>query len=230
MGKLFVANYKMNGDKIFFRSVNALNKVKLKDTTLVLCPPFVYMRELKAKRFSLGAQDVCESLNTKPTGEIGIEMLSDLNIEYVIVGHSDRRKLGENNVQIANKAKIACQHNITPIVCVGEEKYRSSIEDIAEQVRVIFKEVHGDVIFAYEPIWAIGTGKIPTLSKINRAIELIKSIACEFGKECRVLYGGSVNLSNYQELLKSDADGFLVGGLSLKLDNFIKVLQGVDNG
>jgi len=230
MGKLFVANYKMNGDKSFFRSVNILNKIKLKDTTLVLCPPFVYIRELKARRLALGAQDIYERLDVKPTGEISVKMLSDLGIKYAIIGHSDRRKMGETNAQIIDKVKLVIEYNITPIVCVGEEKFRSKVADIADQVRAIGNEVKGDIVFAYEPIWAIGTGKVPTISKINRAIALIKSIANEYNIECRVLYGGSVNKSNYLELLKSDADGFLVGGLSLKLNDFIEVLKGVDNG
>lgn len=230
MGKLIVANYKMNGDKRFFRSVNILNKIKRKDTTLVLCPPFVYLTSLCAKRYALGAQDMYESLDLKPTGEISANMLSDMGVKYVILGHSDRRKMGETDDMVANKAKLALEHNITPIVCVGEEKYRSNVEDIYAQVEAVADVATGEVIFAYEPIWAIGTGKVPKINKINKAIAIIKATASEHNLECKVLYGGSVNESNYRELMKSDADGFLIGGLSLKLDKFIEVLKGVDNG
>ena len=228
MGKLFVANYKMNGNKDFFHSVNTLNKIRLKDTKLILCPPFVYLPNLRPKRFSLGAQDVCEVVDKKSTGEISVDMLTDLNVQYVIVGHSERRKMGETDKLIANKTRLALEYNIVPIVCVGEEKFRSNIDNIKEQVKIILENTDREVIFAYEPIWAIGTGKVPTINKINKVIALIKSIANEYDRKCQVLYGGSVNLQNYRELLKSDADGFLVGGLSLKLDDFINVLKGVD--
>ena len=229
MGKLFVANYKMNGDKSFYHSVNELNKVRLKDTKLILCPPFVYLPILKAKIFSLGAQDICERERGGSTGEISAEMLRDNNVEFVLVGHSDRRAVGESDDIISKKINMAIKYGIVPIVCVGEETFRSKIEDIRSQVESAIRGVDGEVIFAYEPIWAIGTGKVPTVKKINQAIATIKGICQEYGKSCKILYGGSVNRDNYIELMKSDADGFLVGGLSLKLEDFISVLKGVDN-
>ena len=229
MHKLFVANYKMNGDKSFYHSINVLNKIKLKDTLLILCPPFLYLPILRPKHFSLGAQDVCEIERGSFTGEINAEMLVEHNVKYVLVGHSDRRKVGESDEIIAKKVNLAIQYGITPIVCVGEEKFRSNIEDIASQVETVIKSADGEIIFAYEPIWAIGTGKVPTVAKINRAIGMIKSIVGQYNRECKVLYGGSVNTNNYTELMKSDADGFLIGGLSLKIDDFATVLKGVDN-
>ena len=229
MHKLLVANYKMNGDREFYRSVNELNKIKLKDTKLILCPPFVYLPVLKNKRFSLGAQDLCERERGGSTGEVSAAMLCDNGVKYVIIGHSDRRSNGETDQIISQKIRLALQYGITPIVCVGEERFRSNINDIRPQVESAIKDVEGEIIFAYEPIWAIGTGKVPTIKKINQAIDTIKTICSEYGKSYKILYGGSVNKDNYQELMKSNADGFLVGGLSLKLQDFISVLKGVDN-
>ena len=229
MHKLFVANYKMNGNKAFYRSVNQLNKIRLKDTKLILCPPFVYLPILKNKHFSLGAQDICEFERGGSTGEISAEMLVEHNVKYVLVGHSDRRKIGETDYTISKKVDLATKYGITPIVCLGEEKFRSKIEDIESQVESVVTGTDGELIFAYEPIWAIGTGKVPTVKKINQAIAMIKDICSKHGKTYKVLYGGSVNKENYTELMKSDADGFLAGGLSLKLDDFVSVLKGVDN-
>ncbi len=226
---IFVANYKMNGDKCFYEKANKVfNKLKDKDT-IVLCPPFVYMPLLKIKNKNvyLGAQDVAGIENKKSTGQINAKMLGEFNVRYCLVGHSERRELGETDEMVAKKVKILQENNITPIVCVGEKTKTSKLDIITQQVKVALSEViNEDIIFAYEPVWAIGTGELPSVKKIDKALNLIKATGKECGVEIKVLYGGSVNLSIYDEVKKSIADGFLMGGVSLKIDEFVKIVKG----
>lgn len=229
MEKLLVANYKMNGNQNFYKKVNkVVNKLKMKDT-IVLCPPFVYMPffKIKNKNVFLGAQDVCSQINKKSTGQINAEMLNEFNVSYVIVGHSERRALGETDLDVANKVEIAQSNNLKPIVCVGETEKGSSLEILKTQVKLaLSKATQQEIVFAYEPVWAIGTGEQPSVAKINNAIKIIKNIAKECGFNVKVLYGGSVNEKNYNNVNKSKADGFLMGGVSNKLEEFLKIVKG----
>ena len=229
MDKLIVANYKMNGNINFYKKVcKKVNILKLKDT-VVLCPPFVYMSfmKIKNKNIFLGCQDIANEKSSKATGQISAEMLKEFNVSYSIVGHSERRAIYENNEQVANKVKICAESGIIPIVCVGEASKTSKLDVLKEQVKsAVSKADKGEVVFAYEPIWAIGSGVVPTIEKINYAIDLIKSTLGEIGKECKVLYGGSVNVANYKQLLNSKADGFLLGGVSNNVDDFITIIKG----
>lgn len=229
MDKLIVANYKMNGNADFYKKVSQkVNSLKLKDT-VVLCPPFVYIPFMKIKNKSLflGCQDIANEQSTKATGQTAAYMLKEFNVSYAIVGHSERRAVYENNEQVANKVGICVSNGIIPIVCVGEASQSSKLDVLKEQVKsAVSKAMNGDIVFAYEPIWAIGSGVVPTIEKINYAIDLIKSTLSELGRDCKVLYGGSVNVANYKQLLTSNADGFLLGGVSNKLDDFISILKG----
>ncbi|MBR4998413.1 MAG: triose-phosphate isomerase [Clostridia bacterium] len=229
MQKLMVANYKMNGNKDFYQKVKkVVNKLKIKDT-VILCPPFVYMPFLKCKNENvfIGAQNLAEVVNTKSTGEISPEMLKEFGAKYAILGHSERRASGETDVQISNKVSVATKNDIVPIICVGEENKKSSLNILVEQVNsALNKAENKEIVFAYEPIWAIGSGEIPTISQINKAIDIVKKSAKNCGHDVKVLYGGSVNASNYKELLKTNADGFLMGGVSNKIDDFLKILKG----
>lgn len=229
MKKLLVANYKMNGNKNFYQKVNkVVNKLKSEDT-VVLCPPFVYMPffKIKNKNIYLGSQDVANVDNNKSTGQISAKMLKEFNVKFSIVGHSEKRTLGETDDIISEKVKIAQEHGIVPIVCVGEKNKTSKFGVLVEQVKnALSKAKKRDVVFAYEPVWAIGTGVQPTVSKIDKAIKLIKETAKECGFDVLVLYGGSVNLSNFQEVKKSIADGFLMGGVSHNLDEFAQIVKG----
>lgn len=230
MRKLIVANFKMNGDSEFYRSyIKNINKRLDKDTNFVLCPPFVYLSEfskLKNKN-AIGCQDIANIVNTKSTGQISPKMLKEFDVKYAVVGHSERRANGETDNLIAEKVDVCLSHEISPIICVGEPKKSSKIDYIINQVKIaLSKNKNDSVIFAYEPIWAIGTGDIPTISKINKAIDLIKNTAKEMGANVQVLYGGSVNKENYIDLLNSKADGFLLGGVSLKVDDYIEIVKG----
>ena len=226
---IFVANYKMNGNKNFYKKVNkVVNKLKTEDT-IILCPPFVYMPffKIKQKNLSLGSQDISDEMSKKATGQISPVMLNEFGASFAIVGHSERRADGETDEQIASKINLAQTYGIVPIVCVGEKLKSASLDILAEQVKsALSKALQREIIFAYEPVWAIGSGEVPTNEQIDRAIEIIKNTAksCEFN--VKVLYGGSVNLSNAKELSNANIDGFLMGGVSLKLEEFIKIVKG----
>ncbi len=235
MHKLVVANYKMNGNVDFFRSVNVLNKLKVRDTKIVLCPPFLYLPfiKIKNKAISLGVQNLSETINHKSTGEISPIMVKEFKVKYAIIGHSERRAIGETDEMIANKVVNALNHDITPIICVGENNANEGLNVVKSQVKVVLKAIDKnkidksrEIIFAYEPVWSIGTGKLPTVKDIDKAIKLIKTTAKTLN--LKVLYGGSVSGDNYSELMPSMADGFLLGGVSLKLDEFKKIVLGVD--
>ncbi len=229
MKKLLVANYKMNGNINFYQKVTkVVNNLQVEDT-IVLCPPFVYMPFLKIKNESvnLGAQNITSEINTKSTGEISPNMLKEFNCKYAIIGHSERRESGETDFQISKKVEVAQSNGIVPIVCVGEKDKSSGLEILSSQVEFALKYANSnEIIFAYEPIWAIGSGEVPTNTKINQAISLIKNTAKKFKQNVKVLYGGSVNASNYNTLLKTKADGFLMGGVSNKIEEFVKILKG----
>ena len=226
---IFVANYKMNGDKNFYSEVNkVMNKLKSKDT-VILCPPFVYMPflDVKNKNMFLGSQDVCAVENKKSTGQISAKMLNEFNVDYALIGHSERREIGETDEIVSKKVMLAQENGIIPIVCVGEKTKTSGLDVLKLQVEIALGNAQNkEIIFAYEPIWAIGSGEIPTIERINKALNLIKQIAKEKGFDVKVLYGGSVNLSNHNELKTSVADGFLMGGVSLKLDDFCAIVKG----
>ena len=233
MHKLVVANYKMNGDKRFYSSIQSkLNKIKVKDTEIVLCPPFLYLSSfnIKNKKINLGSQDISNVSCGKSTGQIAPQMLKEFNVKYSIIGHSERRSIGETDVLIAQKVQTACENQITPIVCVGEAKKSSALDVLENQVEIALSLIkEGSIIFAYEPVWAIGSGQIPTAQRINKAINLIKETATLKGFDVKVLYGGSVDDGNYKELLKTKSDGFLLGGVSLNVEKFISIVKGTEN-
>ena len=154
-------------------------------------------------------------------------MLKELNVSYSIIGHSERRAIGETDTVIAEKVKYAHENEIVPIVCVGEQSKTEPLSVLEGQVKVaLSKTENKEVVFAYEPVWAIGTGEQPTNSKINKAIKIIKDAAKLSGFDVNVLYGGSVKLSNYKEIKSSKADGYLMGGVSLNLDEFLQIVKG----
>ena len=224
---MVVANYKMNGDRKFYsRVLKVVNKYNKKDTKIILCPPFVYIPFMKLKSANLGAQDISSTVNNKSTGQIGPSMLKEFGVKYTLVGHSERRAEGETDETVAMKVKTAVSHDLVPIICVGEEKKGDKIDIVSTQVEKALSLVDkGEIIFAYEPVWAIGSGIQPTTKQINKAISTIKKVASKSGHEVKVLYGGSVNGNNFSEIVKTDADGYLLGGVSNRLDEFASILK-----
>lgn len=235
MPKVIVANYKMNGSKKLYATiVKKINKLKVMDTRIVLCPPFVYLDEfrLKNRSVSLGCQDITNEDNSKSTGQISPSMLLEFRVKYVIVGHSERRKLGEKDAQINEKVKICLNNDLLPIICVGEEKKSDKLDSVLLQVEQALKSTPKDTspIIAYEPVWAIGTGKLPEVARINRMSKKIRDKIRDLGyQNCVVLYGGSVNKDNFKEIISSEIDGLLLGGVSLRIDEFIEIVKGIDN-
>ena len=216
----------------------------VEDVEVVICPPFVGLgvarRELEDSTIKLGAQNMHWSNSGAFTGEISPVMLKEL-CEYVILGHSERRAMfGETDETVNKKVLAALAHGLKPIVCVGEtlEENQSGItaEVVGRQVRAdlqgLTQEQAEQVVIAYEPVWAIGTGLAATPEGANAVHkDVIRPILREmFGEEIgdgmRILYGGSVNPANAEELFgQSDIDGGLIGGASLKAESFIALVK-----
>lgn len=214
-----------------------------KDKEVIIFPPFVSLylaeKELKGTNIKLGAQDLCQYDDGAYTGEISARMLKSLNVDSVIVGHSERRTIFSENDQIVNtKIKQALDNKLRVVLCLGESKYireegkheefvRDQIIKNLDMVEVKAEEL----VIAYEPIWAIGTGETCNPEDAQKMCKFIRSVANglygeSFAKELRILYGGSVKPENARELLmQEDIDGALVGGASLKSKNFVDIIN-----
>jgi len=207
---------------------------------VLVCPSFVYLdavvRVLKDSTIAVGGQDCSVEENGAFTGQVSAEMLSDLLCSYVIVGHSERRHgLGEGDDVVREKAAQALAHSVTPIICVGEtvEQREAGREQeiVGAQIRACVPEgaTGGDIVIAYEPVWAIGTGKTATPDDVRDMHAFIratlKETLADFDK-VRILYGGSMKPSNAAELLATDnVDGGLIGGASLNADDFMAIIE-----
>lgn len=210
----------------------------------VICPPSLYINDLlksfESTAVKVGAQTMHEEDEGAFTGEISPAMLEYLGVSYVILGHSERRQYFNETDEAVNRKTIAAfKHNLTPIVCVGESlEQREALETVAvvsEQVEKAFENIAADyaqsAVIAYEPIWAIGTGKTATAEDANEVCGAIRhKIETIYGKETadaiRIQYGGSVKPENIQELLsKEHIDGALVGGASLNPASFMQLVE-----
>ena len=215
------------------------------EAACVICPPFVYLHEawrlLRDSAFSLGAQDVCADTHGAFTGEISAAMLKDVGCGYVIVGHSERRLLyRENDQLVARKFATAHARSLVPILCVGEQladrEAARTREVIARQLDAVL-ELSGagalaEGVIAYEPVWAIGTGRNATPDQAQEVHAFIRARIGErdakIAAATRILYGGSVKAGNAAELFAMpDVDGGLIGGASLKADEFLAILAAV---
>ncbi len=246
--KLIIAgNWKMN--KTVTEALALVNDLKIelaniKEVDIVVCPPFTALCEVsKALRDSnirLGAQDMSEHNAGAYTGEIAAEMLKELSVRYVILGHSERRQYHkESDELISKKARAAHAASLEPIVCVGEtlaERETGQMEKILQtQVRGsltgLSKEQMVETIIAYEPVWAIGTGKTATTAQAQEAHGFIRGLLVKLFDEAtarrvRIQYGGSVKPSNARELMSQpDVDGALVGGASLEAQSFAEIVK-----
>ena len=210
----------------------------------VICPPSPFLSELvqhtDKAAVGIGAQTMHDEKEGAFTGEISPAMLQSLGVRYVILGHSERRQyFNETDSAVNRKVHAAFNANLTPIVCVGEtleeRESGSTVEKVAGQVKNAFEAVSSEnaakAVIAYEPIWAIGTGKTATAEDANEVCGAIRSTIREiYGKEVadaiRIQYGGSVNPENIVELLSTEhIDGALVGGASLQPDSFLKLIE-----
>lgn len=232
--KVIAGNWKMNGTRNGLKDmVAALQNVETKNK-VILCVPFT-MLGVESGKTSLGSQDVSTHDHGAYTGEVSAQMISDTGAKYVIVGHSERRQYhNETNDIVRQKVEAALSAGLTPIVCVGEtmdEKQAGKTMEIIESgVREsIPNNIDKDIIVAYEPRWAIGAGLTPTTEEIAEAHKLIADTLTSMGLAgTPVLYGASVKGSNAAEIMSiPNVDGVLVGGASLKPDDFIPIITSV---
>ncbi len=241
---IVAANWKMNGNSALVDTmVNGLIGVELStDVDVVFCPSFPYLSEFvsKAKTAKLtnvihfGSQNVSEHQSGAYTGEVSTTMLQELSVKYVIVGHSERRNLyKETSTQIANKVKAVLDAGLIPILCIGESESDRATEQtetvLAAQLQPVLDEIgiekFIDVVVAYEPVWAIGTGKTASSEMAQETHQFIRQFLAQNNElvaaKVPLLYGGSVNASNCEELFaQTDIDGGLIGGASLKVEQF----------
>ncbi|MBQ4288487.1 MAG: triose-phosphate isomerase [Clostridia bacterium] len=217
--------------------------VKDADIDVVVCPPYTALYTVaelvKGTNIKLGAQNVHFEKSGAFTGEVSIDMLKELGVEYIIIGHSERRQyFNETDETVNKKAKVILENGLTPIICVGEsldQREKGVTNDfVSMQTKLALNGIAGEnvkkVVIAYEPIWAIGTGKTATSKEANDTIEAIRNAVKDvYGEEVseamRIQYGGSMNPKNATELMaQKEIDGGLIGGASLKAEDFSKVV------
>lgn len=234
MDKIIIANWKMNPEtaeeaielfELVKRGVAEVNGIDV-----VICPPFVYLPILKGLK--LGAQNVFYKEEGAFTGEVSPLMLKDLGVEYVIVGHSESRKyLNETDEIVNNKVIEALKVGLKPILCVGEKDGEDREEGLRGQLSKGLKDISEEeiknVIIAYEPVWAIGTGNNCSPKDAEKVAGFIKKMISE---SVKVIYGGSVNSDNSNSYLsESNIEGLLVGGDALNAEDFIKIVKSAEN-
>ena len=241
---LIVSNWKMNLNlKESLSLIETLKKqvdTKRTNLTHVICPQFLLIPEvsklIENTNLILGAQDCHYQLNGSFTGDSSITILKDFSCKYVILGHSERRSYyNETNLTVKKKSKICRENGIQPIICVGESfklrKDGSYMNFILNQIEECIEPNLDEVIVAYEPIWAIGTGETPLNKEINEVKEKINLFLknSKNVKSAKFLYGGSVDSNNFNEIIiGSDSDGALVGGASVKEEEITKIITNAD--
>ena len=231
----FVANWKLNGNfKFVDQFISNISLPRDKSKCVVICPTSIHLDYMSKNinDFYLGAQNVSQHKDGAYTGEISVDSLSDLNVNFCIVGHSERRKFFfEKNEEINYKSENLIKNNIIPIICVGEtleDKEKGITNDILEEQlnnSIPISSNFKNSIIAYEPVWAIGTGLTPTNKEIEQTHRFIREYDTKFNK-FKIIYGGSVKANNVKEITSLlNVDGALVGGASLKSDEFTKIIQ-----
>lgn len=245
--KIVAGNWKMNLDfqeaQDLVETISNLCEEKQPDCDIVICPPFPYLEMLtdmadETQCFYVGAQNVNDNESGAFTGEVSAKMLDSLGTNFCIVGHSERRSYyNEDNATIAVKIKKLLEYQIVPIYCVGEsleERENGTYFDvIKKQIEEGLFHINDsdieNVVVAYEPVWAIGTGKTATPQQAQEIHKYIRSLVSgKYGEEIagqmRILYGGSCNAKNAAELFaQADIDGGLIGGASLKAEDFVAI-------
>lgn len=227
--KLIIANLKMN--LTLNEVLEYKNNIKEKYSNLIIAPSYIYLNIMKSNNYDIASQDGYYIDKGSYTGEVSFNQLKSLGIKYSIIGHSERRrKFNETNDMVKSKFISAINNNIIPILCIGEtkeERLSNKMKDVIEEQLKLFDVVKLDnVIIAYEPVWAIGTGFTPTLDEINEMHIYIKEILNKYNIKSKILYGGSVNENNIENLSKSNnIDGFLIGSASLDSNNLIKMIE-----
>lgn len=243
---LIAGNWKMNNTMSAAKTLIADLKPLIEgaEAEVAVCVPFTAIatvkKAIKGSNIKLGAQNVHFAENGAYTGEISAEMLKELKVEYVVIGHSERRQyFNETDETVNKRTAAALSKKIKPIVCIGETLSERE-QGITEKVLTVqideglkgFKSKDFDkIVIAYEPVWAIGTGKTATAEEANETIAFIrqrisKKFSAKIAEKVRILYGGSMNAANAKQLMSMpEIDGGLIGGASLKPNDFAKVVN-----
>lgn len=249
MRKNIVAgNWKMNKNLQegieLTKELQAALSGKAVNCEVIICPPFIHLASLVNAKgtgaIAVGAQNCADKASGAYTGEVSAAMIASTGAQYVIIGHSERRAYyGETSAILKEKVKLALENKLTPIFCIGEvlaEREANKQNEVVEaQIREalfdLTAEEFGKIVLAYEPVWAIGTGKTATSEQAQEMHAFIrKTLAAKYGEtvanDTSILYGGSANASNAKELFSNpDVDGGLIGGASLKVDTFMPIIE-----
>ncbi len=234
--KIVIGNLKMN---FLAQEITAyLKKLEKMDCgkRVILCPSTIYLPYFVGKNFELGIQNISAFESGAYTGEVSAQQAKSIRVHYCLVGHSERRiHFQETDEMIREKIRQALKEKLKVVLCVGETETEKdelkTYKVLKKQIRTALRSFSGkelsDVIIAYEPVWAIGTGKVPSNTEISYTIGFIKAIVKElFDVEVAVLYGGSITEKNIAQLNKiENVDGFLVGSTSLNADKFKKIIE-----
>ena len=238
--KLAAGNWKMNGTRAALGELDAMAPVAEGSAEVLICPPASLISKAADRApasVKIGAQDCHEKAGGAHTGDLSAEMLSEAGATHVILGHSERRAdHGETDTLVCAKTKAAQASGLVAIVCIGETlEERNAGETLAVVTRQLAGslpdgQTGANLVVAYEPVWAIGTGLVPTIDQIAEVHASLRSSLCDrFGAEgdaIRLLYGGSVKASNAAEIFATaDVDGALVGGASLKAEDFVPIVE-----
>ncbi len=232
--KIIIGNQKtyLNLDEVndFIKNTNSRNDV-------IICPSYPFITTyLDNSNYIVGAQNVSEKINGSTTGEVSASQLKSIGVKCCIVGHSERRELfKENSEAIVNKITRLFEENIRVIFCIGENlelrKNGTTKDFVGKQILEVFDNIDrtklNEVIIAYEPIWAIGTGLTPSNEEIEDVVTYIKDLVKDkYDKDIKVLYGGSVSKKNIDELNTIEiVDGYLIGGASTKVEDFNYIME-----
>ena len=240
---LFIANWKMFGNLNSVKSIesviNLSKKKNYKNAKIIYCPPYTLLNYfvIKTRKTNLdvGAQNCHYEINTGPyTGSISSTMIKKLGAKYVIIGHSENRSNGETNIEINKKIHSAILNNLNVIFCIGEnlfeKKNKKTNKILKQQIDLGLKKIKkiDKIIFAYEPVWSIGTGKVLTNKELTKQVIIIKKIIKNKFKnqKTKIIYGGSVNNQNINNLKQiKEINGFLIGGASQNSKKFIDIIK-----
>ena len=231
----FVANWKLNGNLQFIdQFISNISLPNADSKCVVICPTAIHLDYLSKNKngFYVGAQNVSEHEEGAYTGEISVRSLIETNVDFCIVGHSERRQIfKEKDRDINLKSQRLVANNVIPIICIGEtleQKEKGITNTVLEEQlmnSIPSSSTFENTIIAYEPVWAIGTGLTPTIDEIDETHRFIRSHNDKFNKY-KILYGGSVKASNAKEIIHlANVDGALIGGASLKSEEFTKIIQ-----
>lgn len=240
---LFIANWKMFGNLNSVKSIesviNLSKKKNYKNAKIIYCPPYTLLNYFVIKtrktNLDIGAQNCHYEINTGPyTGSISSTMIKKIGAKYVIIGHSENRSNGETNTQINKKIHSAILNNLNVIFCIGEnlfeKKNKKTNKILKQQIDLGLKKIKkiDKIIFAYEPVWSIGTGKVLTNKELTKQVINIKKIIKNKFKnqKTKIIYGGSVNNQNINNLKQiKEINGFLIGGASQNSKKFIDIIK-----